>query len=91
MFDALKTELADKGSVQFYVRARPGMAHTKVVDRMDDESIKIDIAASAENGKANAELVSYLAEEFGVKKDQVAIVSGKTARVKLVRITKKQI
>ena len=57
---------------------------------MDDESIKIDIAAVAEGGKANAELIRYLAKEFGVRKDQVLIVSGATARVKLVRIRNDQ-
>lgn len=87
MFQSLLKELAEKGTVQFYVRARPGMATTKAVERMDDESIKIDIAAAPEQGKANVELVKYLAKEFGVSKDRVSIVSGATARMKLVRIT----
>lgn len=87
MFALLLQELQQKGSVQFYVRARPGMASTKAVELMDDESIKIDIAALAENGKANAELIRYLAGEFEVDRSQVSIVSGAKARVKLIRIS----
>jgi len=87
MFNALLQELADKGSVRFYVRAKPSAASTKVVSVMDDESIKVDIAAPPEDGKANRELVSYLAKEFGVPKANVEIVSGATARQKLIRIT----
>ena len=86
MFDTLIQELAAKGTVQFYVRARPGVSKTQAMSVMDDESVKIDIAAPAEGGKANAELVRYLAEVFGVSKNQVMIVSGATARVKLIRI-----
>lgn len=86
MFSALQTELAEKGSVQFYVRARPGMPKTQAVSVMDDESMKIDIAAAPEGGKANTELIKYLASEFGVSKDKVQIVSGATVRMKLVRV-----
>ncbi len=86
MFDTLIAEWKSKGSVQFYVRARPGSSVTQAVSVMDDESIKIDIAAAPEGGKANAELVRFLMKEFGVARDQVKIVSGATARMKLVRI-----
>ena len=51
---------------------------------MDDESIKIDIAAAPEGGKANAALVKYLEKEFG---GNVQIISGATARMKLVRVS----
>lgn len=85
MFEPFFQELADKGSVQFYVRARPGMAQTKAVSMMDDESIKIDIAAAPEGGKANVELIKYLEKEFGAT---VQIVSGATARMKLVRVSR---
>ena len=86
MFDPLITEFHSKGSVTFAVRVRPGMGESKAVSVMDDESIKIDIAAPAEDGKANRELVRYLAEEFGVKRDQVVILSGAGERLKLIRI-----
>jgi hypothetical protein len=86
MFTPFISKLSLEGFTSFYVRARPGMSQTKAVEMMDDESIKIDIAAAPEGGKANVELIKYLAKEFGVAKDQVQIVSGATARLKLVRI-----
>jgi hypothetical protein len=90
MLDAHRKELAEKGTVQFYVRVRSGMSKTEVQSIMDDDSIKIHIAAKAIMGKANAELKRYLAEEFGVSKEQVKMLSGVTSRVKLIRITNDQ-
>ena len=55
MFDALFQELAQEGSVRFYVRARPDAPVTRVTAVLDDESVKVDIAAPAEKGKANKE------------------------------------
>ena len=86
MLQSFLAELHSRGSVTFAVRARPGAAKTRATEMMDDESIKIDIAAPAENGKANKELLKFLAQEFEVGIDQVSIVSGATARAKLVRI-----
>ena len=83
---ALQSELVEKGSVRFAVRARPNAPVTKVLDVLDDESVKIAIKAPAEGGKANAELVRFLAQEFGVSREQVKIVSGASARHKLVQI-----
>ena len=87
LFDQIKCELKEKGSVSFYARATPGASKTKVVEVMDDESIKITISAPAEKGKANEKLISFIASEFDVNKSQVEIVSGKTARMKLIRIS----
>lgn len=87
MLESLISELAEKDTVQFYVRVRSGMAKTEVQSIMDDESVKIHVAAIAENGKANAELKRYLAEEFGVAKENVKMLSGASNRVKLIRIT----
>lgn len=88
MLDHLKEELRHKAFIQFYVRVRSGMAKTAVQSIMDDESIKIHVAAIAENGKANAELKRFLAEEFGVTKEQVKMLSGASNRVKLMRIVR---
>ncbi len=86
MFDQLKEELRHNEFVQFYVRARSGMSTTEVKDTLDDGSMKIHIAAEAVKGKANAELKRYLAEEFGVPKENVKMLSGASSRVKLLRI-----
>jgi len=84
----LRRTLATEGSVTFSVRARPHAPRTAVKDVMDDGSVKIAVAAPAEEGKANEELVRFLAEEFGVHSSQVEILSGGGNRRKMVRITK---
>jgi uncharacterized protein (TIGR00251 family) len=57
------------------------------MEHMDDDSIKIAIAAPPEGGKANAALIKFLAQEFEVPASNVQIVSGQTARMKLVQIS----
>ncbi len=86
MFDDLKNELAEKSSIRFYVRARPSAPKTRIIEKMTDESLKIAIAAPAENGKANGELIKFLSKEFDVSNKNMRIVSGKSARVKLVEV-----
>lgn len=87
MLDHFIAELHTKGTVQFAVRAMPGAAKTECMAILEDESVKIRIAAPAERGKANQALVKFLAEAFAVRRDQVSVVTGATGRHKLVRIT----
>ena len=68
------------------LKVRPNAAETAVKDKMDDETVKIDIAAKPEKGKANAELIKFLAQEFAVTKENIKIISGAGERVKLVKI-----
>ena len=86
MLETHRKELAAKNTVQFYVRVRSGMSKTEVQSIMDDGSIKIHVGAKAIMGKANAELKRNLAEEFGVSKENVKMLSGASNRVKLMRI-----
>jgi hypothetical protein len=48
--------------------------------------LKIRLAAPPIDGKANAELLRFLAEVFGVPLRQVALVRGERSRQKTVRI-----
>ena len=86
MLELFQQELASQGRTSFYVRALPGASKTELVEQLSDGSVKIRIAAPAEEGKANTELIRFLANEFRVQKSQVEIVSGKTGRMKLIRI-----
>ena len=69
------------------IKVRPGASQTKIVGKLDDEPIKIDVAAPPERGKANIELIKFLAKEYKVDKSSVSIISGAGERVKLVKIT----
>lgn len=50
------------------------------------DAIKIRIQAPPTEGKANAELVKFLAKAFGVGKRDIEILSGELNRHKRVRI-----
>jgi uncharacterized protein (TIGR00251 family) len=50
------------------------------------ERLKVKVKAPAVEGKANAELLRFLAGHFGVRPNAVTLVRGETARLKTVRI-----
>ncbi|WP_430460540.1 DUF167 family protein [Thalassolituus sp. LLYu03] len=52
------------------------------------DALKIRIQAPPVEGKANTELVKFLAKQFGVAKSDVEIISGELNRHKRVRIRK---
>jgi uncharacterized protein (TIGR00251 family) len=75
----------DAGGVIFTAKIVPGSSRTIVAGVLDD-MIKVRVAAPPEKGKANQALVAYLADELGVKKNQIDILSGQTNPVKQVRV-----
>lgn len=66
------------------VKVIPRSPKTEIVGTMSDGTLKIRIAAPPEKGKANDELVRFLAGHYKVKK--VEIISGHTASLKTVRL-----
>jgi uncharacterized protein (TIGR00251 family) len=68
----------------FRVKVIPRSAKTEMVGRMADGTLKIHIAAPPEKGKANEELLRFLAAHFKV--DRVELISGHTAALKIVRL-----
>ncbi len=49
-------------------------------------ALKISVTAAPEDGKANAAVIALLAQEWGVAKSAISVVSGATDRRKLVEI-----
>lgn len=91
MLEKYKRELANKGEVYLRIKARPGAGATEVkgvLDTEPDETLKIDVAAIPENGKANEELVKYLAAAFEVAKTEIKVISGAGDKIKLLKIQK---
>lgn len=89
MFESFRLRLASKKEISFSVRVHPGAKRTQTKRIMADGTLKIDLAAPPEDGKANAELISVLAGEFDVPQSHVTIVSGLTARKKVVRVRRR--
>lgn len=57
-----------------------------MTDAQGAKLLKARVRAAPENGKANLALVELLADTLGVAKSAVRIVSGATARRKIVEI-----
>ncbi len=57
------------------IKVIPNAKETQLIGRMGD-FIKIKIAAVPDKGKANQELINFLAKQFGVKKDDIQIIRG---------------
>lgn len=64
----------------------PRAEATRVRGRMADGTVKIALKAPPADGRANAELIRFLADEFQTRRSSVRILSGGTSRRKLVSI-----
>jgi uncharacterized protein (TIGR00251 family) len=64
------------------IRVVPGAKKQEI--KRDGQSLKIKLVSRAQEGKANRELVDYLASIFSVRKSEVRIVSGERGRKKVV-------
>ncbi len=75
----------EEGAIVLALHVQPGAKRTGAAGEHGG-ALRIRLAAPPVDGKANAELVRFLAEAFGVPLRQVTIVRGETSRRKTVRI-----
>lgn len=76
--------LAD-GTIALALHAQPGAKRTEVAG-VHGEALKIRVAAPALEDRANAALIEFLAQRFGVAKRDVTLVSGAKSREKRFEI-----
>ncbi|MFA5130932.1 MAG: DUF167 domain-containing protein [Patescibacteria group bacterium] len=88
MLEKLIENLANNKEIYFNVKVIPGAPKTEIRDEMADGTIKIALAAQAEKGEANQELVNFVAKALGVRKYQVKIISGLSERAKLLKVSR---
>lgn len=67
------------------LHVQPGAARTEFAGK-HGERIKLRLAAPAQEGKANAALIEFLAGYYGVPRRNVRIISGLKSRQKRVEI-----
>jgi uncharacterized protein (TIGR00251 family) len=79
-----RRENAD-GSVTLEIHCQPGAKRMEVAG-VHGDALKLRVSAPPVEGKANAAVVAFLADQFGVPQRAVTIVHGETARRKTVRI-----
>lgn len=72
-------------AVRIPVRAQPRASRSELAGEYDG-ALKVRLAAPPVEGAANEELVRFLARLLGVPKSAVRVVSGDTARNKMVEV-----
>lgn len=73
-------------SMKLNINVIPRSSETKIVEQ-NDNFLKIKIKSAPEKGKANDELIKFLAKHFKISKSKVNIIKGKTSRNKIVEIS----
>ena len=76
--------------LELFVRATPNASANRIegIETRDDgsEVLRVRVTAPPDKGKANKSVAALIASAFGLAKSRVAIISGETARLKLLRI-----
>lgn len=72
-------------SATLSVRIQPRASKNELIGR-EGGGLKIRLTAPPVEGAANEALVKFLADELGIAKSRVEIVSGHTSRDKIIRI-----
>lgn len=76
-------EISD--GVQIKVKVQPRASKNQVVGWMEDV-LKVRLTAPPVKGEANAALLRFFADYFGISRSAVSLVSGATSRQKTVQI-----
>lgn len=72
-------------SCRLTIKAQPGARHDAVVGLIGD-AIKIRLQAPAVDGKANRALLAFIAQKLALKPRNLRLVTGQSARQKIVEV-----
>jgi uncharacterized protein (TIGR00251 family) len=64
-----------------YIKAVPGSSKTEFAG-VKDNRLRVRIAAAPEAGKANNELIAFLAKSLACTKREIVLLSGERSRLK---------
>jgi len=73
------------GFVTIEIVARPGASRQRIV-RLDPRGLVIALNSAPDKGKANDELIDFLARTLRVARSAIEIIRGATSRRKTIRI-----
>lgn len=73
--------------MRIYVKVIPRASQNEIL-KISEGEYKARITAPPVDGEANKKLIELMADYFGVAKSSVKILSGKTAKIKLLEIGK---
>ena len=87
MNDELIEKLVSKKELYIKVKVLPSASKTELKNKLEDDTYKIAVSAPPEKGKANKELIKFLAKEFKLKKEKIKIISGANSRLKIIKLS----
>ena len=61
---------------------------TEISWELEDWTIKLKVRAIPEKWKANSEIIEYFSKILNLNKRKIEIISGKTSKIKLLKIEK---
>jgi uncharacterized protein len=82
----LKQELRVRHTLTLSLRVQPKARRTELVERLADGSVKVRVSAPPVEGAANEAVCQLLCEVLNLSRQDIALLSGATARRKIVRI-----
>lgn len=83
--DAMFKVIEKDNAVHLSVKVVPGASSTRILGEWQGR-LKVAIAAAPEKGKANKELIAFIAKRCGVKKGDVTVIHGATSPLKSIQI-----
>lgn len=88
MLAKFKEQLKKNKELYLRVKVSPRAPFSGLKQLLEDDTLKIAIAAPAQRGRANVELIKFLAAEFDLEKENIKILSGAGESLKLVKMIK---
>jgi len=73
------------GRVRFSVHVQPRASRNEIIG-VHGDSLKVRLTAPPVENAANEALVDLLASAFGVRRDSITILAGRSSRSKLVEV-----
>jgi uncharacterized protein (TIGR00251 family) len=68
------------------IRVTPRASQNKIVEVLEDGTVKVHLAAPPVDGEANERLIVFLAEVLSIPKSRLEIVAGASGRDKLISV-----
>ena len=68
------------------IRVTPRSRNTELSGVLEDGTLRVRVATPPKEDKANAALIAFLADLFGVRKNRIEIVAGEQGLDKIVSI-----